>query len=335
MSAALKVGVIGLGAMGRTHASNLRGSIPGAVLGGIADPRLAEVARDVDHWSVPGYTDYRALLESDCDAFVIATGSSSHAEVLTAAAAQGHPVFCEKPLALTLQDSVAIHHLYAARQVPLQMGFMRRFDPHYRRARDLIDAGEIGTPYHYYGLSRDRRGPELEVIRYSGGFFLDTGVHEFDLARWLLQTEIDSVFARGALYNHPDYGELGDVDQAHVSLHGTSGCLGLVELSRDAVYGYEIRTEVLGTHGAIQVAQVNATGTALLIDGRIVRDTYRDYRDRFRDAYLHEMIAFVDAARQDRVPEVSSVDGIRAVVVAEAARRSLDSHRDEPVETPV
>lgn len=335
MTMPLKVGVIGMGAMGQTHASNLRGSIPGAILGGIADPRLAEVAGEGGHWSATGYTDYRELLDSDCDAFVIATGSTSHAAVLTAAVAQGKPVFCEKPLALTLQDSVAIHHLYAAQRVPLQMGFMRRFDPHYRRARALIDAGEIGTPYHYYGLSRDRRGPALEVIRYAGGFFLDTGVHEFDLARWLLETEIDSVFARGALYNHPDYRELGDVDQAHVSFHGTSGCLGLVELSRDAVYGYEIRTEVLGTHGAIQVAQVNATGTALMIDGRIVRDTYRDYRDRFRDAYLHEMIAFVDAARHGRTPEVTSVDGIRAVVAAEAARRSLDSHRDEAVQTPV
>jgi predicted dehydrogenase len=172
-------------------------------------------------------------------------------------------------------------------------------------------------------------------MRHSGGFYLDTGVHEFDMARWLLQSDITSVFARGGIYNHPEYAEVKDVDQAHVSFRCGSGAIGLVELSRDAVYGYEIRTEVLGTKGAVQVVQVNATGTALLVDGEVRRDTYRDYSERFREAYFYEMQSFAEVVRNERSPLVGSVDGIRATVVAEAAQRSLVSCRDEDVVNPI
>ncbi|PSR22374.1 MAG: hypothetical protein C7B45_07095 [Sulfobacillus acidophilus] len=334
MTSHVRIGVIGVGGMGRTHAWNLNGAVPGAQLVGVADPRIDTIDRDALP-PVPRYQDYRQLLESDLDAIVIAAASTAHAEVLKAAVSFQHPVFCEKPLALTLEDSVAIHRLYESLKVPLQMGFMRRFDPQYRRAFDLIQEGAIGTPYHYSGISRDRVGPALEVMRYSGGFYLDTGVHEFDIARWLLHSEITSVFARGGIYNHPEYETVNDVDQAHVSFQCESGAMGLVELSRDAVYGYEIRTEVLGTRGAVQVVQVNATGTALLVDGEVRRDTYRDYAERFREAYFHEMQGFVEMVRTGGKPSVGSVDGIRATVVAQAAQRSLLSHRDETVVNPV
>ncbi len=336
MELATRIAVIGLGTMGSTHAMNLMGGIPGATLAAVADPYVDSLPLSfLGQQPVAIFSDYRRLLEEDgWDALIIASSSTTHGEVLRMAAEAGKPVFCEKPLALSLQDSLDIHRLYASRHIPLHMGFMRRFDPHYMQAKQLIDGGRIGRPYHYYGLSRDRIGPAVGTARESGGFYLDTGVHEFDMARWLMGSEIVSVFARGELYNHPDYAEFHDVDQTHLSFRCASGSLGITELSRDAIYGYEIRTEVLGTEGAIQVAPVNRTGTALLIDGQVIRDTFKDYRERFREAYLNEIQDFVQCVREGRPPMVGSGDGIRATVIAEAGIRSLQSGRDEEVVYP-
>lgn len=333
MREGVRIGLIGLGGMGQIHANHLSGQVEGSVLVGVADPVAAGQGMS-EVRGAPVYADYQRLLDREVDALVVASSSTSHAGILKEVVSLGKPVFCEKPLALTLADSLGIYRLYQERGVPLQMGFMRRFDPQYRKAYEMIQAGSIGTPYHYSGISRDRVGPPLAVIRHSGGFFLDTGVHEFDLARWLLGTEIVSVFSRGALVQHEDYKEIHDVDQAHLSFRGASGAMGLVELSRDAVYGYDIRTEILGTRGSIQIARVNATGTVLLTQGQVIHDTYQDYRSRFREAYLAEMVAFVRAVREGTEPEVTSLDGIRATLVGEAAQRSLRSGHDESVSDP-
>jgi predicted dehydrogenase len=335
MPKTVRVGLIGFGNMGRIHAENLNGRVHGAKLVAVADPRedMAD-ARNIAAGPVPFYHDYRFLLEKDdIDAFVVAAATTRHADILRSLVEGGHPVLCEKPIALTSADSLAIHKLYEERGVPLQIGFMRRYDPQYIKAKQLIDEGKIGQPYHFYGVSRDRVGPAYEVARYSGGFFLDTGVHDFDLAHWLLDTQIDSVFARGDIFRHEDYKNIPDVDQAHASFHCVSKALGLVELSRDAIYGYEIRTEILGTKGAIQVSALHSTGTVLLVDGEVVRDTYADYRERFDQAYLNELQDFVNRVSQGESVAVTAVDGIRATLVGEAAARSLTSGRDEVVET--
>lgn len=337
MFSTLRVGLIGLGTMGTIHAKNLIGRIPGVVLAAVTDPLLDILDLSfLESLSIRKFHHYQDLLElSDLDAVVIAAASTSHAEILKAAAVTRKPVFCEKPLSLTLDDALSIHHLFEHNHIPLQMGFMRRFDPHYLTAKELIDSGRIGRPYGYHGISRDRVGPPASVVQYSGGFHLDTGVHEFDLVRWLLNTEIVSVFSRGDLYNHQEYQQFRDVDHTHLSLRCASGALGVVELSRDAVYGYDIRTEVLGTNGAIQVAPVSRSGTALLVDGQIIADTYRDYRDRFQEAYLNEMREFLGSVREGRAVPIGSLDGIRATLVAETGIRSLSSGRDELVASPV
>jgi len=337
MRVPVRIAVVGLGVMGRTHAENLLGQIPDARLAAIVDPQMATIDRGfLGSSDVPALDDYRRLLDlKDLDAVVVASASSSHSEVLKAVVERKCPVFCEKPLALTMDESIAIHQLYQSAGVPLQMGFMRRFDPHYVKAKAIIDGGDIGTPYHFFGQSRDRVAPPMAIVKHSGGFFLDTGVHDIDLARWLLGTEVTEVFARGGVYNNPDYRTIPDVDHAHMSFRAASDAMGMVELSRDAVYGYEIRTEILGTKGALQVATASPTGTVLMVKGAIVKDTYPDYRERFREAYLHEMQAFVEVVRGEEQPKVSSIDGIRATLVAEAAQRSLKTGRNETVATPI
>ncbi|PSR23639.1 MAG: inositol 2-dehydrogenase [Sulfobacillus acidophilus] len=336
MSVPVRIAVIGLGAMGRTHAENLQGRIPGAVLGAVADPHIEKINANCLGLSAKlRVDDYRYVLDqSDLDAVVVASSSTSHGELLKALVKRRWPVFCEKPLALTLEESLEIHRLYETAGVPLQMGFMRRFDPHYLKAKAVIDRGEIGTPYHFFSISRDRMAPALEIVKHSGGFFLDTGVHDIDLARWFLGTELTEVFARGGVYNHPDYRTVQDVDHAHMSFKTVAGAMGLVELSRDAVYGYEIRTEILGTKGAVKIAAASPSDTVVMVESAIKRDTFSDYQERFQTAYLNEMSAFVKVVRGEQVP-LASIDGIRATSVAQAAQRSLASGRNEMVDLPI
>lgn len=331
--AELGVGVIGLGVMGRIHATNLLGGIPGARLAAVADSNAAALADWERHVAgLDTFSDMEALLASPkVDAVVVASSSTSHYGVLTAVLERGLPVLCEKPLAPSLEDSVTVHRAFLKAQVPLQIGFMRRFDPAYVRAFDAIQAGEIGEVYHYSGVSRDQTAPPVEAARVSGGFFADTGVHEFDLVRWLLGREIREVFARGGVFVSEAYRQIGDVDQAHLSLAMEGGALGLVELTRNGVYGYDIRTEVLGRRGAIRIGVQAATGATVLTSSGIRGDHVMSYRDRFRDAYRAELEAFVAAVREKTPVLVSSLDGIRAVAAAEAAGRSLASGRPEEV----
>lgn len=329
----IRVGLIGFGAMGHIHAVNLLERIPGAELTAIAFPRIHQLQPSQSLWlGCALYSDYHELLDlRSLDAIVVASASTVHLEILTAAVECKVPVFCEKPLALNLRDAIAVHQLYEDHQVPLQVAFMRRYDPHYIDVQRWIEEGAIGTPYHFSDVSRDRTGPSTSVIKNSGGIYMDMGVHDFDLARWLMSTEIDSVYAQGGLFSYPDYGTVGDVDQGYVSFHCVSQALGMVELSRHAEYGYDIRTEILGSKGAIQSAAVNATGTVLLRDGEVVQDTYRDFSERFNEAYRNELTEFIENVRQGSRPRTTGLDGVRATAIAEAATRSAESGKEEVV----
>lgn len=320
----LGVAVLGLGTMGTIHAENLFARIPGAHLVGVADPR-AERREPWEAMGIPGYAHYEECVADErVDAFVVASTSTSHAELLTACLTRRHvPVFCEKPLALTWEEAEGIHRLVENSGVSFQMGFMRRYDPAYREAFRVVADGRIGRPYHFHSVSRDPQAPPLEVVRHSGGFFADTGVHDFDLARWFLADDIKSVYARGGLFVSEYLREIADIDQAHVSFETEAGSLGVVELSRNAMYGYDVRTEILGTRGAIQIAPVSRTASVVLVDGRTERDTFPGYRERFADAYREEMVDFVRTVAKGAVPSVTSKDGLYAMAAAVAARESL------------
>lgn len=328
----LGVAVIGLGTMGRIHANNLMGATPGAQLVAVADP-VAERRAPYEARGIAGYGDYRECIAADAvDVIVVASSSTTHAEVVAACLLRRLPIFCEKPLALIWADALTVHQSVEASGVPFQLGFMRRYDPAYQRAWALIEAGEIGTPYHFSGVSRDQHAPKMEVVRHSGGLFLDTAVHDFDLARWLLKTELRSVYARGGLYVSSDYEDIGDIDQAHASFEGENGSMGLVELTRNAIYGYDVRTEVLGTKGAIQVAPISRTAAVLLVNGKVQRDTFPGYPERFYEAYAAEMTDFVRRVGSGLPVSTTSADGIRAMAAGLAAEKSRHTGRPEVIE---
>jgi len=299
-----------------------------------ADPETAQ--RAAERYAIPhSYTDYRELLRrDDIDAVVIVTPTATHAEVICAAAAAGKQIFCEKPLAQSLELCDAAIAAARAAGVKLQIGLMRRFDPAYVLAKQKIDAGEIGKPVMFRSTGRDPHRTSLEFARRenSGGMILDMGVHDFDLARWLMGSEVVRVSSEGGCLAYPELQEVGDIDNAMINLKFANGGLGNIDLSRNAVYGYDIRTEVLGTEGGVMIGTLQQTATLVLTRSGVTHDTIPYFMERFGQAYAAEIRDFVACISEGRQPAVTGLDARAATAIGIAATRSLDEGRAVEVE---
>jgi inositol 2-dehydrogenase len=322
----VRVGLVGLGRMGRFHAANLAGRVPGARLVRIADAAEG-VARETSgrlggvRWS----TRYEDLLEDpEVEAVVVASPTPLHAEMAEAAALAGKHIFCEKPVSLELEPTYRLIEAVRTAGVKMQVGFQRRFDPDYRAARERISAGHIGEVYLFRTSLRDMRSPGFDYLEGSGGLFADVTVHDFDAARWLVG-EIEEVTAFGAALSAPGFEEAGDIDNAVVTLRFVGGALGIIDNSRVAGYGYECSSEVLGHRGTLRVGDHRRVAVETLTPGRACRDHVSDFVERFADAYREEMEHFVRVVRGEAEPRPSGADAAAATVLARAAERS---HRE-------
>lgn len=320
------VGVIGLGTMGQIHAANVA-ALPEARLFAIAC-RRGDVGRQVAaQYHVPHiYDDYAALLADDeVEAVVIAAATAENAELVIAAAQAGKAIFCEKPVALSLADMDAVLEAVESAGVPFQIGFMRRFDPPYVAAKEKIAAGTIGRPVLFRGISRDPRlpAPEDESALARGNLFLDLGVHDCDMARWLMGDEVVEVYAVGGALVYPQLQKFGDLDNAVVTLRFAGGAMGTIDLSRNARYGYDVRTEVLGSEGALQIGDVRRTPLQTLSDDGVSHDTYPWFPERFAAAYLAELRHFVAYVRGEVEPVATGKDGRAALEIALAVTESF------------
>ncbi len=337
MQQKVNVGLIGLGRMGSIYLDCLARRTPNANLAAIADVQaeLAEAkAREygVPHW----YADHRALLaQEDIQAVVIASPTSTHRQVIIQAAQAGKDIFCEKPIALTLEDTDAALEAVEKAGVKLQLGFMRRFDAGYAAAKKKIDEGAIGKPVTFKAIGRDPFCPKLEYAdpNVSGGLILDMAIHDFDLARWLMGSEVKRVYSEGGTLVFPELNTVGDIDNAVVSLLFENGALGNVEVSRNALYGYDIRTEVLGSEGGLMIGYFQQTPLLLLTKQGITHDMVPYIIERFGEAYRTQVRHFVDCIQQGQEPEVGGVDGRAAVEIGLAATISFNEGR--PVELPL
>ena len=326
MHSRLRVGVIGLGRMGQVHAQHLA-ELPDAELVVVASrrPQVAEqVGRRLgSEWA----TDYEAVLtRRDLDAVVIATATREHVDHIIQAAKTGLAIFCEKPIALTLEDTDRALDAVARAGVPLMVGFMRRFDPPYARAKQLIEEGAIGRPVMYKGVNRDPQWPahEDDDPSVSGGFFVDMGVHDFDLARWLMGSEVTRVYAVGRALVYPQLAEVGDIDNALVTLEFASGAIGDVDLSRNARYGYDIRTEVLGDEGALWIGTIQQTPLLVLTRQGVTHDVYPWFPERFAVAFREEIAAFVRGVVTGAPLSPTGEDARRALAIALTAREAFE-----------
>jgi predicted dehydrogenase len=338
----LGVGVLGVGEMGRRHAENIRRFVPEAHLLAVADvaaDRARQAAKDleIDH----AFGSLNEMLEHrGIDAVLIATPDRFHARAIEAAAAAGKDILCEKPLATNRADAEMALTSVVRAGVRLQIGFMRRYDPAYDAAMKRIEAGEIGDPVMFKSLGRDKDVPSIEAYRanINGMLFYNNTIHDFDLARWLMRDEVIEVQAYTTVAIRPELAQFGDVVASTVNLKYAHGAIGNVESNVQAIYGYDVRTEIVGSKASIFVGTLEKTPATFLDASGGSRSLCDHFFSRFADAYVAEVRDFVHNMSHDLPARVSGEDGMKALEIAIA---SEESHRqagapqrciEEPVE---
>jgi predicted dehydrogenase len=333
--AQLGVGILGIGEMGRRHVANLRRLVPNARLVAVGDVNAAHAARIASEFQIEhSYGGVEALVErTDIDAVVIATPDKFHARAIEIAAAAGKGILCEKPLATSLEDARAAMAAAKSAGVYLQVGFMRRYDPAYLAAKARIAAGEIGEPVLIKSLGRDKDSPPLGFYEaaLNGMLLYNNTIHDFDLARWLMNDEVVEVHAYGTVTIRPEVARYGDVVASLVNLKFAHGAIGNIESYTQATYGYDVRTEVVGSLGSVFIGTLDQTPVVFLHAGGRLQPIADHFLTRFADAYLAEITDFVDAMLTGREPRVTAEDGYKALEIAAAAELSLMKGKPWPV----
>lgn len=319
----LRVGVIGLGRMGWLHAEQIGGAVRGATLAAAAvDPEHKRRLEADGSAPCLLVEDADALIsDPSIDAIVVVSPTNAHRAHIEAAAEMGKAVFAEKPLAGSVEDALAVAETVRRSGIPFQIGFQRRFDPGYARAKELIAAGAIGEPEMFRGLTCDVI-PPVEYLRTSGGLFWDLGIHDFDAARFLMGDEIVAVFATGGIKVEPRLAEFDDVDHGVVTLRFKNGGLGIVQNAWRAPYGYDIRGEVHGSRGKVVTELDAREPAALYTDHSFTFRRHHLFVERFEEAYRAELQAFVDAVQGGTMPSPDVDDALQAVLISDAATRS-------------
>jgi inositol 2-dehydrogenase len=326
VAAKLGVGVLGVGEMGRRHADNVRRLIPEARLVAIADAapdRARQVATEleIEH----SFQSLEHMLGcKEIDAVLISTPDKFHAKAIELAAAAGKDILCEKPIALSLADAHRALDAVAKAGVRLQIGFMRRYDPAYASAMKRVEAGEIGDPVLFKSIGRDKDMPPLSAYQsgINGMVFYNNTIHDFDLARWLMRDEVAEVHSYTTVAIRPEVAQYGDVVASVVNLKYAHGAIGNVESYVQAIYGYDVRTEVVGSKGSIFIGSLEKTPTVFLTASGGAHILADHFLSRFADAYLAEVVDFVHNMLHDRPPRVTGEDGLRALEIAVAAENS-------------
>src|SRR6202140_3015928 len=331
----LRIGIVGLGRLGRRHAHNLAQRVPTAELVAACSPVADELAWAKDTLGVRNlHADYAALLgEADVDAVFLVTPTSLHPEQIVQALQAGKHVFCEKPLPLDRADCRRVEALAAEHPRPkVMIGYGRRFDPSYRDAYDKVRAGMIGKPFLVRSQNLDMNDPSGFFVRFaptSGGIFLDCTVHDIDLARWLLgNPKPIRVFATGVVALHEGLREFGDVDNGVATCEFADGQMACFYASRTMAHGHETSTEIFGTLGRLTVGQNPRLNRVDIADAHGVRNECTPtFYERFEEAFLREAMHFVDAVVDDRAPLLTLHDATEATRIALALRESLQTRR--------
>lgn len=332
MKSKINVGVVGLGRLGSLYVEYLNYQIPGAQVTAVAEADSQVAAKIAKEHNIRHVFDnYREMLEvPDLQAVVVVSPTSTHKDIVVDAADKGKMIFCEKPLSLSLDEAQQMKKAVNKNGIFFHMGFMRRFDRGYAAAKQRIEKGEIGTPIVFKATSRDPYRPSLEYAdpEKSGGLLLDMGIHDFDLARWFMG-DVSDLYTVGGVLAFPEMKTINDVDNAMVTMTFESGTIGTADMSRSGIYGYDIRTEILGTEGTIQIGYLRETPITILKKEGVTHDTVPFFMERFQESYVIQLKDFIDKAVNGKEPSVTVEDGERALLVAHAATLSL--HESTPV----
>ena len=331
----LGIGSIGLGRLGYVHARNIARAVPRARLVAVCDVQEKLVRATAEELGCKAYTNvHEMLLDKEIDAVCVATPTAHHVEPVTAVAAAGKPLFCEKPLADNLADTIHLAQVIKDAGIPCQMGFQRRFDPPCAEAARLIRDGAIGKPVYFCAFSRDPFPPPPWACdpNKGGGLFIDMLLHDFDLARFLMQDEVATVFADEANLVVDSEGIERFADNVTVSLRFRNGALGAAHASMHAGYGYDVRSEVFGSEGSLMLGGLSRTDLTLCAAGKGVSQPLTflpqgklpHFMVRFEQAYIAEMTAFVECILNDTPPSVTEEDAVKAFKIALAATESAE-----------
>ncbi|AHG87525.1 Inositol 2-dehydrogenase [Bibersteinia trehalosi USDA-ARS-USMARC-190] len=327
----LKVGIIGAGRIGRVHSESISKYVKGAEIKAISDVKITE---ELTAWAksmgiLEVYDDYKKILQDpEIDAVLVCSSTNTHAPISIEAAQAGKHVFCEKPVDA---DPAKIREVLAAVEkagVKFQVGFNRRFDHNFKAIKDRVAAGDIGEPHVIRVTSRDPEAPPIEYVKVSGGMFFDMTIHDFDMIRYLSGSEVEEVFAVGTVLVNPEIGKAGDIDTAVITLKLKNGAIGVIDNSRKAAYGYDQRAEVFGSKGAIHIT--NDTGSTAVFSGEngvVAEKPKYFFLERYMQSFADEINCFVDSVVNDKPTLVNGNDGLQPVLIALAAKKSLEENR--------
>ena len=330
----LRIGVAGLGRIGKIHLQNLS-RLAEVYVAAVSDP-MDEAQSFAESYSPEKiYGAYDELLaHPDLDAVAICSPTDTHADYVIQAAQAGKHIFCEKPVDLSLEKVEEVLKVIDETGVKLMIGFNRRFDPNFAKVRRMLENGQIGEPHILKITSRDPGPPPVSYLQSSGGLFLDMVIHDFDMARFIMGSEVVEVFSQAANLVDPAIGEVGDIDTAITVLKFENGAMATIDNSRKAVYGYDQRLELFGSKGMVQIGN-NTLDNHLHFDesgshGALLQHFFLE---RYMDAYFEEIKAFVAALKANKPMPVSGHDGLMAMKIALAAGKSVKEHRPVVVQT--
>ena len=326
----IHVGIIGVGRIGRLHAENVA-LMPGVKIVSIADILMNDEIKKWAHGiGVDNiYTDAdKVIHDESIDAVLICSSTSTHADYIIRCAKAGKHIFCEKPIDFNLDKIYTALREVEKAGVKLQVGFVRRFDHNHKKVRDVVASGRLGRPHIVKVTSRDPAPQAAEYVKVSGGIFMDMTIHDFDMARYLSGSEVTEVAAYGNVLIDENLNNYDDVDTAIVMLKFENGSIGVIDNSRRAGYGYDQRTEVHCDKGCVQVFNDVADSAMIsTAEGVQIEKPLWFFIERYNNAFISEIRAFIDAIKNNKDTLVNGIDGLMPVKIAIAAKKSLKERR--------
>ncbi|MBP1805600.1 inositol 2-dehydrogenase [Rubellimicrobium aerolatum] len=323
----VKFGLLGAGRIGKVHARAIRNN-PDAELVAVADAIPAAAQSLAEGYGIAVRSIDEIAQSPDIDAVVICTPTDTHADLIEQFTAIGKAVFCEKPIDLSVERVRRCLAAVKANGGTLMVGFNRRFDPDFMAVKAAIDGGAIGEVEMVTISSRDPGAPPADYIKRSGGIFRDMTIHDFDMARWLLGEEPETVVAQASVLTDPAIGDLGDYDSVNVILKTASGRQAIITNSRRATYGYDQRIEVLGSKGSVAAENQREANIEIANAQGFTRPPLLNFfMTRYTEAYANEIEGFIAAVSAKGETPTTGEDGLKALVLADAALRSAQEGR--------
>lgn len=325
----IKLAIVGLGRIGKIHLKNLCRNFPEVDVIGVMDV-LDESKNIADEFNVNYFvkTIYELIALPDLDGIVICSPTDTHADYVEKAAKAGKQIFCEKPLDLSLDRVREVTAIVEEAGVSLMLGFNRRFDPEFKKIRELVVNGSIGEPQIVKITSRDPGPPPVEYVKVSGGMFLDMTIHDFDMARYISGKQVKEVYAKGAVMVDPEIGKAGDIDTASIILTFEDDTMAIIDNCRRAVYGYDQRLEVFGNKGMAQAENNFPNNHKLYTESGVSSDLpLHFFLERYDASYNQEMKEFIDALVSGGKMPVDGNDGLMSIAIGLAAKKSVKENR--------